>query len=81
MLSLGLIGRTGRFGRQGISVNFVHDKRSWDEMAFIEKTIQRDIQRIKTENFEDMERVSMHFDDTMAGYHFAFIGFKEDYEG
>jgi ATP-dependent RNA helicase DDX19/DBP5 len=23
------IGRTGRFGRKGISINFVHDKRTW----------------------------------------------------
>jgi len=50
------IGRTGRFGRQGISVNFVHDKASWDEMAAIEKATGRPIQRIKTENFDDMER-------------------------
>ncbi|KAF8519569.1 ATP-dependent RNA helicase DBP5 [Gautieria morchelliformis] len=50
------IGRTGRFGRQGISVNFVHDQQSWDALVFIEKAIQRDIQRIKTENFDDMER-------------------------
>ena len=67
VLSIGLLGRTGRFGRQGISVNFVHDKHSWDEMAFIERTIQRPIQRIKTENFDEMEKVHRHFDDTTAG--------------
>jgi hypothetical protein len=44
----------------------VHDKESWDEMAVIEKAIQRDIQRIKTENFDDMERVSVLYNETKA---------------
>ncbi|KAI9467956.1 MAG: P-loop containing nucleoside triphosphate hydrolase protein [Benjaminiella poitrasii] len=27
------IGRTGRFGRPGVSVNFAHDRKSWEEIA------------------------------------------------
>ena len=33
----GAAGRTGRFGRKGISINFVHDKRTWQQMEQIEK--------------------------------------------
>ena len=31
------IGRTGRFGRRGVSINFVHDERSMEQMRAIEK--------------------------------------------
>ncbi|KIJ51486.1 hypothetical protein M422DRAFT_26889 [Sphaerobolus stellatus SS14] len=50
------IGRTGRFGRQGISVNFVHDKQSWDDMIVFEKALGRTIVRIPTDNFDLMEK-------------------------
>jgi len=50
------IGRTGRFGRKGISVNFVSDKSSWDEMQAIEAVLGCKIHRVKTDNFEEMER-------------------------
>lgn len=30
------IGRTGRFGRDGISISFVHDARSWQELQEIQ---------------------------------------------
>ena len=51
------IGRTGRFGRKGISINFVHDKRTWDQMAMIEKATGREIKRIETTSVEVMEEV------------------------
>ncbi|KAF8249225.1 DEAD-domain-containing protein [Wilcoxina mikolae CBS 423.85] len=31
------IGRTGRYGRAGVSISFVHDKRSWIELKEIQK--------------------------------------------
>jgi ATP-dependent RNA helicase DDX19/DBP5 len=31
------IGRTGRFGRSGVSVAFVHDKRSWMDLQAIQR--------------------------------------------
>lgn len=31
------IGRTGRYGRGGVSISFVHDKRSWVELKEIQK--------------------------------------------
>ncbi|TFK27787.1 ATP-dependent RNA helicase DBP5 [Coprinopsis marcescibilis] len=49
------IGRTGRFGRKGISINFVHDKRTWLQMEAIEKALGRKIVRIETNDLDDME--------------------------
>ncbi|KII85166.1 hypothetical protein PLICRDRAFT_166743 [Plicaturopsis crispa FD-325 SS-3] len=49
------IGRTGRFGRRGISINFVHDKRTWLQMEQIEKAIGRKIIRIETNDIDEME--------------------------
>ncbi|KAK7033334.1 P-loop containing nucleoside triphosphate hydrolase protein [Favolaschia claudopus] len=49
------IGRTGRFGRRGISINFVHDKRTWLQMEQIEKATGRKIMRIETNDVDEME--------------------------
>jgi len=51
------IGRTGRFGRKGVSINFVHDKRSWDQMHVIEEVLGRKIERIDTSDADEMEKV------------------------
>lgn len=52
------IGRTGRFGRKGISVNFVHDRRTWQQMEQIEKETGKKIMRIETNDIDVMEEVS-----------------------
>ncbi|TFY76666.1 hypothetical protein EWM64_g7345 [Hericium alpestre] len=49
------IGRTGRFGRKGISINFVHDKRTWDQMQQIEAATGRHITRVETNDLDAME--------------------------
>jgi len=49
------IGRTGRFGRKGVSVNFVHDKRTWQQMEQIEKATGKSIVRIETNDIDEME--------------------------
>ncbi|KAF8312440.1 DEAD-domain-containing protein [Clavulina sp. PMI_390] len=49
------IGRTGRFGRRGISINFVHDKQSWKDNNEIEQALGRTIVRVKTDDFDEME--------------------------
>lgn len=54
------IGRTGRFGRKGISVNFVHDRRTWQQMEQIEKETGKKIMRIETNDIDVMEEVSYH---------------------
>ncbi|KAJ7762021.1 P-loop containing nucleoside triphosphate hydrolase protein [Mycena maculata] len=49
------IGRTGRFGRRGISINFVHDKKTWLQMEQIEKETKQKIMRIETNDVDEME--------------------------
>ncbi|KAH0585246.1 RNA helicase required for poly(A+) mRNA export [Termitomyces sp. 'cryptogamus'] len=50
------IGRTGRFGRKGISINFVHDKKTWMQMDQIEKALGKSIVRIETHDIDQMEK-------------------------
>ncbi|KAI8905874.1 P-loop containing nucleoside triphosphate hydrolase protein, partial [Gorgonomyces haynaldii] len=49
------IGRTGRFGRQGVSINFVHDDRSMREMESISKAIHKEITRVPTDSYQEIE--------------------------
>ena len=51
------IGRTGRFGRTGVSINFVHDNRSYQEMKYIEQHLGREILRIPTEDLMIVEEM------------------------
>lgn len=50
------IGRTGRFGRKGVSINFVHDHQSWSYMDQIEKELHCEILRVQTDEAEVMEK-------------------------
>ncbi|CAH7683417.1 P-loop containing nucleoside triphosphate hydrolase protein, partial [Phakopsora pachyrhizi] len=53
------IGRTGRFGRKGISINFIHDPNSYKDMMKIKSDLNlSDDQLVKvdTNDFEDMEK-------------------------
>lgn len=52
------IGRTGRFGRKGISVNFVHDRKTWQQMQQIEEQTGKKIMRIETNDIDVMEEVN-----------------------
>lgn len=61
MCALCVAGRTGRFGRKGVAIAFVHDKRSWDEMHAIEEDLQREIIRVDTADFDEMEQVRFFF--------------------
>ncbi|KAL0088580.1 P-loop containing nucleoside triphosphate hydrolase protein [Phycomyces blakesleeanus] len=51
------VGRTGRFGRTGVSLNFVHDKDSWDKMNFVEKYFNRPIHRLSIDDLQETERI------------------------
>ena len=53
------IGRTGRFGRRGISINFVHDKRTWDQVRAIEQALGKPIIRVSTDDIDVMEDVNI----------------------
>ena len=72
---LAYVGRTGRFGRRGISINFVHDKRTWEEMQVIQTALSKHIVRVQTEDFDKMEKVrsvpdffALFSDETFIGY-------------
>ena len=56
-MHLASAGRTGRFGRKGISINFVHDKATWQQMEQIEKQTGKQIIRIETDDLDAMEEV------------------------
>ena len=53
------IGRTGRFGRKGISINFVHDQKTWKQMEMIEQVTGKQIVRIETDDIDEMEEVRL----------------------
>lgn len=55
--NVSFLGRTGRFGRKGISINFVHDKKTWTQMEQIEKATGKKIIRIETNDLDEMEDV------------------------
>ena len=48
------IGRTGRFGRKGISINFVHDQQSWRHMTGIEQALKCSITRVQTDDIDEV---------------------------
>ncbi|WFD43840.1 RNA helicase [Malassezia psittaci] len=49
------IGRTGRFGRRGVSINFVHDAESRRQMEAIEKALHCNMVPVPTDDVEAME--------------------------
>lgn len=49
------IGRTGRFGRRGVAINFVHNQWSMEALLAIQKFYGRKIVRIPTDNLETLE--------------------------
>lgn len=51
------IGRTGRFGRTGVSINFVHNDRSYREMKTIETHFGREIVRVPTDDTMEIESI------------------------
>ncbi|KAL0077600.1 P-loop containing nucleoside triphosphate hydrolase protein, partial [Phycomyces blakesleeanus] len=50
------IGRTGRFGRTGVSINFVHNEETWSKMQEIERHFERPIVRVATDDWEAVEK-------------------------
>ncbi|KAG7553568.1 hypothetical protein FFLO_03000 [Filobasidium floriforme] len=50
------VGRTGRFGRQGIAVNFVSDENSWQAIQDLKTDLGRDIVKVATGDFDEMEK-------------------------
>lgn len=51
------IGRTGRFGRKGCAINFVHDTRSKQHLAEIEAYYAREIKQAPADDIETLEKM------------------------
>lgn len=53
------IGRTGRFGRVGVSISFIYDRRSYDILMDIIKYFGKgvEITRVPTDDWDEIERI------------------------
>jgi len=51
------IGRTGRFGRVGVSISFVHDQKSWIEMNKIQQYFGVEMTRVATDDWDQVEKL------------------------
>ncbi|KAI8796260.1 ATP-dependent RNA helicase DDX19A [Biomphalaria glabrata] len=52
------IGRTGRFGKNGIAINFVDGQRSMTTMRYIEKHFGRTISKLDAGDLDAIEKIS-----------------------
>lgn len=51
------IGRTGRFGRVGVALTFVHDKASWQQLHDIASYFKTDLHPIDTSDWDAVEEM------------------------
>jgi len=51
------IGRTGRFGRTGVSIAFIHDQKSWKELDAFQRYFQVEMVKIPTRDWEETEEM------------------------
>ncbi|KAI8943204.1 RNA helicase required for poly(A+) mRNA export [Plenodomus lindquistii] len=51
------IGRTGRFGRVGVALTFVHDKQSWQQLHEIASYFKTDLHPIDTSDWDAVEEM------------------------
>jgi ATP-dependent RNA helicase DDX19/DBP5 len=51
------IGRTGRFGRTGAALSFVHDRKSWSQLMDICKHFGVEPTKLDTEDWDNVERL------------------------
>lgn len=49
------IGRTGRFGRVGVAITFVHNKQSWQMLRDIINYFDTPILQVKTDDWDEVE--------------------------
>jgi len=75
------LGRTGRFGRKGIAINFVHNRQSWQDIQVIEASIGKAITRVKTDDLDEMEEVGLARHLLCSGYTNFEIDIEESLQG
>lgn len=52
------IGRTGRFGRRGVAISFVHDKKSYTILSAIQKYFgDIEMTRVPTDDWDEVEKI------------------------
>lgn len=51
------IGRTGRFGRVGVAITFVSDKRSWSDLFSIAKYFDITPTRLPNNDWDEVEEI------------------------
>lgn len=51
------IGRTGRFGRVGVALTFVHDQQSWKQLHDIAGYFKTDLHPIDTSDWDAVEEM------------------------
>ncbi|THW83878.1 DEAD-domain-containing protein [Aureobasidium pullulans] len=51
------VGRTGRFGKVGVALTLVHDKRSWEMFRSICQELSIDPTKLDTDDWDEVERV------------------------
>lgn len=52
------IGRTGRFGRVGVSISFVHDKKSYQDLMAIRSYFGNiEMTRVPTDDWDEVEKI------------------------
>lgn len=51
------IGRTGRFGRVGVALTFVHDKQSWQQLNDIANYFQTELEPVDTNDWDAVEEL------------------------
>lgn len=49
------IGRTGRFGRVGVSITFISDKKSFDALNAIARDLEIDLVALKPDDWDETE--------------------------
>ncbi|KAG5366189.1 ATP-dependent RNA helicase DBP5 [Yarrowia sp. B02] len=51
------IGRTGRFGRSGVSISFVHDQKSYEVLDSIQMTLGMELTQVPTDDIDEVEEI------------------------
>ena len=65
------IGRTGRFGRVGVAVTFVSNRRDWEKLMEIQKYFGSEIVQVSTADWDDLEdQVTKIIKSSRAGTNF-----------